>query len=330
MPAQTWAWHPSIEQYRNTSMAQTFDFDIDKYPPIPRLRGLFVTGTDTGVGKTLIAGAIARRLRQLGRRVEVFKPVATGCPRKAGLGLVSEDAEFLAACAESRRTLAEIAPICYATAVAPNVAAARERRPVDLQTIFDAYSSLAGSFTGGSSFSGEPKASPVFNADRRDACPTEIDAVIVEGVGGLLCPITDDFWVIHFARMTALPLVIVARPGLGTINHTLLTLHAARTAGLNVAGVVVNDYLLEPPYDLPLPTTSPRRQGKSSRPSEPPFRDDTDIAMFHNPQEIAARGKVNVLAVVPHEEQNSVQQATIGPDTEFNIAQVPWEKLIGR
>jgi dethiobiotin synthetase len=298
-------------------MPLPFNFDVNKYPSLPKLHGLFVTGTDTGVGKTLVAGAIARRLRQLGRRVEVFKPVATGCPRKAGLGLVSEDAEFLAACAESRRTLAEIAPVCYATAVAPNVAAMRERRPVDLQTIFDAYSSLANSLSGGSSFRGEPQASPSF-----------IDAVIVEGVGGLLCPITDDFWVIHFAKMTALPLVIVARPGLGTINHTLLTLHAARTAGLNVAGVVVNDYLLEPPYDLPLPTTSPRRQGKSSRPSEPPFRDDTDIAMFHNPQEIAARGKVNVLAVVPHEQQNSVQQATIGPDTEFNIAQVLWVRMM--
>jgi dethiobiotin synthetase len=291
-------------------MTRTFDFDVGKYPPLPRLRGLFVTGTDTGVGKTLIAGAIARRLRQIGRRVEVFKPVATGCPRKGGLGLVSEDAEFLAACAESRRTLAEIAPVCYATAVAPNVAAKREHRPLDLQTIFDAYASI-----GGPSFSGEQKARPA---------PT--DAVIVEGVGGLLCPITDDFWVIHFAKMTALPLVIVARPGLGTINHTLLTLHAARTAGLTVAGVVINDYLLEPPYDLP--TAAPRGQRESSRPSEPPFRDDTDIAMFHNPQEIAARGKVDVLAVVPHEKQNSVQQATIGPDTEFNIAQVPWERMM--
>ena len=290
-------------------MTKTFDFDVDKYPTLPRLRGLFVTGTDTGVGKTLIAGAIARRLRQRGRRVEVFKPVATGCRRESGRGLVSEDAEFLAACAESRRTLAEIVPVRYATAVAPNVAAMREHRPVDLQAIFDAYASLGGSFNG------EPTTHPT-------------DAVIVEGVGGLLCPIADDFWVIHFAKMTALPLVIVARPGLGTVNHTLLTLHAARTAGLNVAGVVINDYLLEPPYDLPLSTTSRRRKSESSRPSEPPLRDDTDIAMFYNPQEIAARGKVDVLAIVPHENQNSVQQATIGPDTEFNIAQVPWEDMM--
>jgi dethiobiotin synthetase len=306
-------------------MTTPFAFDVSQYPPLPKLRGLFVTGTDTGVGKTLIAGAIARRLRQIGRRVEVFKPVATGCRRDRGIGLVSEDAEFLAACAESRRTLAEINPVRYATAVAPNVAARREHREVDLQAIFDAYSSLGGGSTG--------------------QAP---DAVIVEGVGGLLSPITDDFWVIHFARMTGLPLVIVARPGLGTINHTLLTLHAARSAGLNVAGVVVNDYLLEPPYDLPPRTESesPVRlasMGKHGEvpppphggdypnvpPREAPLRDDTDIAMFHNPREIAARGNVEVLAIVPHEKQNSVRNATIGQDSQFCIAQVDWEKLLG-
>ena len=84
-----------------------FNFDVSKYPALPRLRGIFVTGTDTGVGKTLIAGAIASRLRQLGRRVEVFKPVATGCRGGRG-GLMSDDAAFLAAMADSRRTLGDI------------------------------------------------------------------------------------------------------------------------------------------------------------------------------------------------------------------------------
>ncbi|MDY6914211.1 MAG: dethiobiotin synthase, partial [Planctomycetota bacterium] len=192
-----------------------FDFDVSRYPPLPRLRGLFVTGTDTEVGKTLIAGAIARRFRKAGRRVDVFKPVASGCRRERG-ELISTDAEFLAACAESTRTLAEITPLRFAAALAPNVAARREGRDVDLEAIFDAY-------------------------DRLDR-----EAVIVEGVGGLLCPISDDFWVVHLAMMMALPVVIVVRAGLGTINHTLLTLHAARSAGLNVAGVVVNRYLIEP------------------------------------------------------------------------------------
>lgn len=266
-------------------------FDISAYPPLPALRGLFITGTDTGVGKTLIAGAIARRLRSLGKKIEVFKPVATGCRRGPG-DLYSEDAEFLAACADSTRSLSDIVPIRYAAAVAPNVAARRERRPIDLPAMFDAYRSLAGA----------------------------ADEVVVEGVGGLLCPIADDFWVIHFAKMTQLPLVIVARAGVGTINHTLLTLHAARTAGIHVAGVVINDYLLDGPYDLPL---------KTDPQSLPKIKDDVDLAMFTNPQEIIRLGQTKVLAIVPHEKNNSVEKATIGPNTSFSIAQTDWEALMG-
>jgi len=196
---------------------QQFDFDVSAWPKLPRLRGLMVVGTDTEVGKTLIAGAIAHCLKRSGRRVEVFKPAASGCRRERE-GLISTDAEFLAACAESRRTLAEISPVRYAAALAPNVAAEREHRPVDLAAIFESYARLEG------------------------AC----DCVIVEGVGGLLCPINDEFWVIHLAKMLCLPLVIVARAGLGTINHTLLTLYAARSAGLEVAGVVINRYRIDP------------------------------------------------------------------------------------
>lgn len=282
------------------TVSSPLNFGIAEFTKLPRHRGLFVTGTDTGVGKTLIAGAIARRLRSAGRRVEVFKPAATGCRRERGVGLVSEDAEFLAACADSRQTLAQITPIRYATAVAPNVAARHERREVDLQAIFDSYSAISA------------------------------DAVVVEGVGGLLCPISDDFWVIHFAKMTGLPLVIIARPGLGTVNHTLLTLHAARSAGINVAGVVVNEYLLEPPFDLPTGVATAPPPSESPPRPEPPIRDDSDIAMFNNPREIAQRGKVEVLAIVPHERENSVREATIGPNTDYCISQVNWEKLMGK
>src|SRR5690554_3147787 len=112
-------------------MSTGFDFQPSIPPELPRTAGIFITGTDTEVGKTLVAGAIARCLRGRGRRVEVFKPVATGC-RRTREGLVSADAEFLAACAESRRTLAEICPLRYAHAVAPNIAAERAGRPVDL------------------------------------------------------------------------------------------------------------------------------------------------------------------------------------------------------
>src|SRR5687767_15999045 len=95
-----------------------------------RVAGWFVTGTDTGVGKTVIAGALAWLLREQGRRVGVFKPVATGCRRDVRLGLVSEDAEFLAHCAESQHNLETINPVRYAGELAPMVAAENKGRPI--------------------------------------------------------------------------------------------------------------------------------------------------------------------------------------------------------
>ncbi len=260
-----------------------FDFDVSAYPPLPKLKGLLVTGTDTDVGKTLIAGAIARNLRHSGRSVEVFKPAATGCPRRRE-GLVSEDAEFLAACADSRRMLSDIAPVRYVRAVAPNVAASLSGEKVDLPTIFSAYERLAGA----------------------------AEVVIVEGVGGLLCPISDDFWVIHFARLIDLAVVIVARANLGTINHTLLTLHAARSAGLNLAGVVINRF---------------REEGLG--PNDEPIGDDERMAMLTNPEQIARCGKIKVLARVPLDPETSVPQARIGEAVQMAIDGVNWMRLIG-
>ncbi len=263
------------------------DFDASSYPELPRLKGVFVTGTDTDVGKTLIAGAIARSLRKDSRRVEVFKPAASGC-RKDREGLISADAEFLAACADSRRSLAQITPVRFHSALAPNVAAEKESRPVDLSEIFRSYCRLEGN----------------------------CDAVVVEGVGGLLCPIREDFWVIHFARLTGLPLVIVARPGLGTINHTLLTLHAADSMGIQVAGVIINRYPVEP--------EDPRRK----REGEPAQVDDSDYAVQTNPRQIALRGKTKILALVPDEADNSVENITIGRDTQYVVDQVNWSRIL--
>lgn len=265
-----------------TTSRDPFSLDVSSFPALPCLRGLFVVGTDTDVGKTLIAGAIARTLRKTGRSVEVFKPVASGC-RRTPAGLVSEDAEFLAWASESRRLLAEINPVRYAPAVAPNVAAEFTKTPVDLTAVFDAYARMEG----------------------------QADTVIVEGVGGLLCPLTDDFWVIHFAKMTQLPVVIVARAGLGTINHTLLTLHAARSAGLNVAGVIVNRYEIE----------SPLSDAQASA------KGDGVLAMHTNPSQIAERGHVKVLALVPDEAENSVSDARIGPETQFAVDAVDWKRM---
>lgn len=260
----------------STSRKIAPEFDVSRWPKLPRLPGVFVTGTDTEVGKTAIAGAIARHLRLRGRRVEVFKPAASGCRTDRGQ-LLSEDADFLAACADSRRLLADIAPLRYAQPLAPNVAAELEKRPVDLELIFESWRRLA----------------------------SEAECAVVEGIGGLLCPISDDFWVIHFARMLAMPLVIVSRPVLGTINHTLLTLHAARSAGLDVAGVVVNRY----------------RRDTSGEPQ-------IDMAMQTNPEQIAKRGRVAVLALVGEDPETSVAKGRLGRATQFAIDNVDWTRIV--
>ena len=267
----------------NTSH-EKFDLDVSGYPDLPKLKGVFVTGTDTEVGKTLIAGAIARSLHKAQWSVEVFKPVATGC-RRTSAGLVSEDAEFLAFCAESRRTLAEITPLRYPAAVAPNLAAKRAGQSIDLDALFQGYAQLSGAG----------------------------DVVVVEGIGGLMCPISDEFWVIHFAKMIGLPVVIVARPGLGTINHTLLTIHAARSAGLRVAGVVINRYQIESPL----------------KDSETEGRGDAVLAMHTNPTQIAQLSGTPILGIVPDEPENSVSDARIGPDTQFAIDEMDWSSICG-
>jgi dethiobiotin synthetase len=248
--------------------------------PLPEIPGVFVTATDTEVGKTVIAGAIARSLHNDGVRTEVFKPAASGCRRDRGQ-LISQDAEFLAACADSRRPLHEIAPLRYAAALAPNVAAQRAGRTVDIEAMFASYRRLEG----------------------------KCDAVVVEGVGGLLCPISDDFWVVHMAVMLALPVVIVARPNLGTINHTLLTIQAARSAGLHVAGVIINRYQIDPhKTDLSGP--------------------DDEIAMLTNPAQIAEKGQVKVLALTPDDKETSVSKSTLGKGVQFAVDQVDWKKII--
>src|SRR5439155_2370082 len=169
---------------------------------------------DTGVGKTVIAGALALLVRQEGRRVGVFKPVATSCRRDVRLGLVSEDAEFLAHCAESPETLETINPVRYAGELAPMAAAERQKKPIDWAAIEQSW----------------------------DRIRNDSDWQVVEGAGGLLVPIDAQNSMADLAGRFGLPLVIVTRPGLGTINHTLLTIEAARNRKLPIACVVVNGY----------------------------------------------------------------------------------------
>ncbi|MHB8067218.1 MAG: dethiobiotin synthase [Desulfobaccales bacterium] len=183
-----------------------------KLPDIPIVKGIFVTGTDTDVGKTLIAAGITAALRQRGLKAGYFKPVQSGCPEEGGR-LIPTDARLVKELAALPEPLALLTPITLRLPLAPGVAAAREGIKVDLEKVAAAYRELAGRY----------------------------DFLVVEGAGGLYVPLVDNgFLVLDLARWLNLPLLVVARAGLGTINHTALTVLAARHAMLPVAGVVLN------------------------------------------------------------------------------------------
>src|SRR5688500_10368791 len=160
------------------------------------MRGLFFTGTDTGVGKTVVTAAVARVLRRQGREVRVCKPVATGAVRE-GTDWVAEDTRVLAEAvgAGGLEAFRAITPWAFPAPAAPPVAARLAGVELRLEEIVNA----------------------VRRQGRADA------SLLVEGVGGLLCPLTEQETVADLALALGLPLVVVARRSLGTLNHTLMT-----------------------------------------------------------------------------------------------------------
>jgi dethiobiotin synthetase len=181
-----------------------------------RLRGCLVTGTDTGVGKTVVAAAIVARLREKGQPVRALKPLITGLDEAPDADW-PPDHELLARVSGQRPD--ETMLHGFGPAVSPHLAAELARvSPPSIHTL---------------------------TAEIRAATPAG-SVVIVEGVGGLLVPISRSASVLDLAVALELPLIIAARPGLGTINHTLLTAQAARAAGLRIAGVVMTPWPAEP------------------------------------------------------------------------------------
>jgi adenosylmethionine---8-amino-7-oxononanoate aminotransferase len=169
-------------------------------------QGLFITGTDTSVGKTIVAGGIAAALRTKGVDVGVMKPVATG---EKGL---SGDAAFLrnAACVDDPIEL--INPVCFKSPLAPMVASRLEKKDIDIQKIKVAYLELRGRH----------------------------DFLVVEGIGGALVPIRENYFVADLISDLGIPALVVSKPGLGTINHTLLTIEALREKGIETVGIIIN------------------------------------------------------------------------------------------
>ena len=179
------------------------------------MRGLFVTGTDTGVGKTILAASLCAALVESGEKVAAFKPAVTGLDDPPGDW--PADHELLAEVASAGQTPEQVAPYRFGPPVSPHYAA-----------------QLAGT-------SIEPAA--LVEAAREAAAA---GLLVCEGVGGLMVPLTPGYLVRDLALDLGLPVVIAARTGLGTISHTLLTVEAARTAGLTVAGVVMTPWPARP------------------------------------------------------------------------------------
>lgn len=213
-------------------------------------KGIFVTGTDTGVGKTIITAAIAYNLTQAGRKVAVMKPVQTGT-------IVSgpTDLEFVQKVVGEDSALAISCPYAFPDPVAPLVASMLSGERIDIELIKSTYNDLI----------------------------EQNDTVIVEGAGGLLVPILEDYFMSDLALDLNLPIVIVARPNLGTLNHTLLTLESAKRKGLQIAGIVISNY----PWDPGIPEQT-------------------------NPELILSMTGENILGILPHDNSLSVEKSNIG------------------
>jgi dethiobiotin synthetase len=177
------------------------------------LQGVFVTGTGTEVGKTVVAAAIARTLASDGRKVAVFKPAVTGLDEPG-----EPDHALLRRAAGSEQSKEEIAPYRYNPAASPHLAAELAGEPIDPQRLLAAARAAAAG----------------------------ADTLVCEGVGGLLVPLSPDYLVRDLAADLGLPVIVAASPGLGTINHTLLSIEAARAGGLEVVAVVLTPWPDEP------------------------------------------------------------------------------------
>jgi dethiobiotin synthetase len=174
-------------------------------------RGIFITGTDTGVGKTFFAATLAACWRGLGYRVGVMKPAETGCEAKDGQ-LIPADAVRLKEASGSADPLEKICPYRFSEPLAPSIAAERAGIKIDIDQLLKIYGEISAAH----------------------------DVTLVEGAGGLMVPLLPSYTYADFARVAKLPVIVVAANRLGAINHLLLTLEHAACKGLTPLGYVLN------------------------------------------------------------------------------------------
>ena len=225
-------------------------------------QGTFITGTGTEIGKTVIAGGLAASLKQTGMNVGVMKPISTGD---------TADAQFLKHAAQVDDELSLINPIYLRHPLAPSVAARMEGREIDVSCVESTFAELRQKY----------------------------DFVIVEGVGGIAVPIQDDFLVVHLIKRLQLPILIVAQAGLGTLNHTLLTVAYARQFELQITGIVLNGLCVE----------------------------TAGLAETTNPAEIENLTGVPVIGVVPYEKRLDTAYPDVTFLAEFMNQHVAWQRL---
>jgi len=175
------------------------------------VKGFFITGTDTGVGKTIIAGTLIRVLSFLGVKTGAMKPVESGCMREGDV-LIPSDGIFLKRTAQMQESIKQVTPFCFESPLAPLPASKLEKKNISITEIRKVFYRLYSHY----------------------------DAVVMEGIGGLMVPLKTNYFVVDLARETGLPLIVVAKPGLGSINHTMLTVNYALREGLQVAGIIIN------------------------------------------------------------------------------------------
>ena len=242
-------------------------------PLTDRKPGLFVTGTDTGVGKTIVTCAIASVLAGKGLKVGVFKPFATGSRRDRLGQLVHDDALALQQCSGCSLPLKVINPIRYEPPLAPAVAAHELGQSPDME----------------------------FVAQCLEQIDQASDVVLIEGVGGLLVPLADRYTVLDLIAALRFPVLVVTRAGLGTLNHTAMTVRLLQQGGGQVAGLVIN---------------------QDSRLTD---EMSPDASLVSNPWWLRYMNAVPILATVPHcstdrvipqrgELPNTIIDAVVGTD----------------
>ena len=209
--------------------------------------GIFITGTDTGVGKTFFACALAALLKSYGYNVGVMKPAETGCVEKDGQ-LFAEDAWHLKSASGCAEPIEIICPYRLPEPLAPSIAAERADVKIDIDHLLAVYSEIS----------------------------SRHDITLVEGAGGLMVPLVPSFTFADFARVAKLPIIVVAANKLGVINHLLLTLEHASCKGLMTLGYVLNQ--VEGPPSLAADTNREVLANLTAAPclAEFPFVEDVE------------------------------------------------------